>query len=196
MSKTWEKAIVAGLVLMCGLFATVGFTLHDKLSEVRSERSELQTKVQSLTDSINHLKSRSDTLTVIIESASEYDVSPDMAERVIWHAKQQNVDPKIALSLVQQESGFRTNVVSHVGAVGLTQIKPSTARIFDLSVEVGELYDPDTNLEYGMKYLSLMLERYGDYETALAAYNVGPTDWDRGVNRNAGRSYARSVLAR
>lgn len=194
--ENWYFGLFVVMTVAAMSFAVAGFELDNKLSEVRSERSELKTKVQTLVDSINHPKGRSDTLTVIIEAASKYDVSPDLTAMVIRNAKQQNVDPKVALSLVQQESSFRTNVLSGVGAVGIAQVMPNTAHIYEPGVSVAELYEPETNIRIAMKYLSDLLERYGSYEDALAAYNVGPTDWDRGVNQKAGRRYATDVLSR
>ena len=72
-------------------------------------------------------------------------------------------------ALITQESGWQVDVVSHAGAVGLTQLMPGTAR--QLGVDP---WDTQQNLEGGARYLSAQLSRFGDTRLALAAYNAGP----------------------
>lgn len=73
------------------------------------------------------------------------------------------------LKLVQQESGWNPDVVSPKGAVGLAQLMPTTAD----HLGVDET-DPQSNLEGGARYLSMMFTRFGSWKLALAAYNAGP----------------------
>ncbi len=84
-------------------------------------------------------------------------------------ARDVGVDPLLLLALVQHESGFDPNVVSHAGAIGLAQLMPGTAR--ELGVNP---HDPHQNLAGGARYLKAQLERFGSVELALAAYNAGP----------------------
>lgn len=76
--------------------------------------------------------------------------------------------------LVQQESSYNAYAVSPVGAYGLAQLMPGTAR--DLGVNP---YDPQSNLNGGAKYLRQMFDRYGNWDDALGAYNAGPGRWDK-----------------
>ena len=87
------------------------------------------------------------------ELAARFDLSPALIEALVW-----------------QESRWRENALSPVGARGLAQLMPGTAR--DLGVDSS---DPFANLEGGARYLRQQLDRFdGDLERALAAYNAGP----------------------
>lgn len=102
------------------------------------------------------------------------------------YAKQYGVDPSLYRRLIQQESGWNPSAVSPVGARGLTQVMPATAK--DPGFGVDPLTDPsntDDQLRFGAQYLSKMQDRYdGDTARALAAYNAGPgvaDKWGSGV---------------
>lgn len=79
------------------------------------------------------------------------------------------VDPVLVRAVVACESGWDPGAVSRVGAVGLMQIMPGTAR--DLGVDPR---DPIQNLDGGIRYLASLLRAFGNIEHALVAYNAGP----------------------
>ena len=111
-------------------------------------------------------------------------------------AARHELDGLLLAALVQVESSFLPDAVSPVGAVGLTQVMPSTARFVGAR---GDLTDPASNLEAGARYLARLLEQFdGDLELSLAAYNAGPG----AVRRYGGvppyretRQYVEKVLA-
>ena len=72
-------------------------------------------------------------------------------------------------SNIEIESGYNTNVRSSVGAIGLGQLMPETAR--DLNVDP---HNWQQNLDGSARYLLMMLVQFGDAQLALAAYNAGP----------------------
>lgn len=72
-------------------------------------------------------------------------------------------------AVAKAESGFQADAVSSCGAQGIMQLMPSTAR----SLGVEDSFDPEQNVMGGAKYLSGLLNRYGDPKLALAAYNAG-----------------------
>ncbi len=85
-------------------------------------------------------------------------------------AQRNDLDPRLLAALVQQESGFRADAVSHAGARGLAQLMPGTAAALGVDPDV-----PSQNLEGGARYLREQLDRFGRVDLALAAYNAGPT---------------------
>jgi len=80
------------------------------------------------------------------------------------------LDPKLLHALVITESGYRVDARSPVGAGGLTQLMPDTAR----ELGVADRFDPVENLRGGADYLARQILRFGDLRLALAAYNAGP----------------------
>jgi soluble lytic murein transglycosylase len=83
-------------------------------------------------------------------------------------------DPIIALSLIRQESGFNTRAQSHVGARGLMQLMPGTARQFKRRLKNKHLYNPNLNIKIGTTYFNNLMTRYNkNLVYSLAAYNAG-----------------------
>jgi soluble lytic murein transglycosylase-like protein len=106
--------------------------------------------------------------------ADAYDISPKLARAIIDAAEAESVDVDLAFGLVKAESNFRADAVSRGGAIGLTQILPSTARRLDPEVTRDDLFAQCTNLRLGFRHLRLQLNRFGGRDAALVAYNLGP----------------------
>jgi len=115
----------------------------------------------------------------IIEYSTHYTIAADLSAAIYDVALAEGVDPGLAFRLVRTESNFNPKATSKVGAIGFTQVLPSTARLYEPGLTVRQLYDRNTNLRIGFRYLRDLLERYeGSPEAklrlALLAYNRGP----------------------
>jgi hypothetical protein len=101
-------------------------------------------------------------------------------------AARHNVDPSLVRSVVKVESNFNPNAVSRKGAMGLMQLMPSTAR----SLNVANPFDPQQNVDAGVRHLRKLLDSYGgDVRLSLAAYNAG----SGAVARSAGVPHFRET---
>jgi soluble lytic murein transglycosylase-like protein len=128
--------------------------------------------------------------------AEGYPLSLDLAEEIHDAAEAHGIDPEIAFGLVRAESSFRNQATSTVGAVGLTQLMPSTARWLEPGTTRSDLRDPEKNLQLGFRYLRQLIDKYqGDVDLALVAYNRGPGTVDRALKRgrNPDNGYAAFV---
>jgi soluble lytic murein transglycosylase-like protein len=89
-------------------------------------------------------------------------------------AKQYGISPAILFALLQTESGFDPNAVSHDSAgnpiaYGIAQFTPETAQAYGVNVN-----DPQSSIYGAAHYLSDLFKKFGNYSSALAAYNAGP----------------------
>ncbi|WP_228269908.1 lytic transglycosylase domain-containing protein, partial [Acinetobacter seifertii] len=115
--------------------------------------------------------------------ASEASVLPSYSknknafDHIIKQAAQQHgVSEGLIKAVMHTESGFNVNAHSPVGAQGLMQLMPATARRFNVS----NAYDPQQNIFAGAKYLGWLLKRFnGNTQMALAAYNAGEGNVDK-----------------
>jgi soluble lytic murein transglycosylase-like protein len=87
------------------------------------------------------------------------------------HAKVHNLPPELVSAVMRVESCYDRRAVSRSGARGLMQLMPATA----MQLGVNDSFDPDQNIEAGVRYLAQMLARFGnELDLGLAAYNAGP----------------------
>ena len=98
-------------------------------------------------------------------------------ELINKYADMYDLEPAFFRRLIAQESGFDPNAVSPVGAQGLGQVMPATARdpgygVTPLAAE--DLMDPEANIRFSAEYYAAMRDKFGERPLALAAYNAGP----------------------
>lgn len=140
-------------------------------------------------------------------------------EAVVKRSREINLDPSYVYGLIRQESRFIINARSHVGASGLMQVMPATARwtakkIGLSSFSADQINDRDTNIAIGTGYLKLVLDDFeGSMAMAAAAYNAGPSRprqwrapggsgplldgaiWAENIPFNETRDYVKKVLS-
>lgn len=87
--------------------------------------------------------------------------------------EQYDVPQAVVFSVINVESKFNKNAVSTKGAMGLMQVMPTTAK--GLTDQPFDLLNPTENIQLGTKYLSQLISRFKNLQTAVAAYNAGPT---------------------
>ncbi len=163
------------------------------LAELRS----LQQQLEAARGELAVARVQQQRASAIIEFSSRYRISADLAAAIYDVALPEGVDPDLAFRLVKVESNFTPRAKSRAGAIGLTQVLPSTARLYEPGLTVEQLYDRDTNLRVGFRYLRDLLERYdNNLERALLAYNRGPGKVEEliGAGKDPRNGYSTSVM--
>jgi soluble lytic murein transglycosylase-like protein len=112
---------------------------------------------------------------------------------ILDSAARHNIDPLLIFAQMSQESSFRKTAVSHKGARGLMQLMPATA----VRWGVKNIYNPQQNIEAGVRYMRWLLDRYnGDVKLALAAYNAGEGAVKKHGNKIPPYAETRNYVAR
>ncbi len=107
----------------------------------------------------------------VFDSSASVNAPREFASAIEEASRKHGVDPRLIAAVAHRESAWRPKVVSKVGAIGLMQLMPATARY--LGVE--DAYDARQNIFGGARYLRTLLDTFdGDLDLTLAAYNAGP----------------------
>jgi hypothetical protein len=153
---------------------------------------------EALAGRIGEMRASGERNNVVLNAVERFDIARDLAEDIYDVAVEEGVEPRLAYGLVKTESTFREGAVSPVGARGLTQLMPRTARWLMPGTTSQDLHDRRTNLRLGFRYLDQLIRKYrGDVKLALTAYNRGPGTVDRVLARGGDpdNGYAGKVLA-
>jgi soluble lytic murein transglycosylase-like protein len=163
----------------------------------RSSSRKLRQELESTQGELSLIRSRYERADKIMQYSNKYGITAGMAGKVFDASLREGIDPELAFRLVRLESEFNERAVSKVGAIGLTQLMPSTARQYQKGVTREQLFNGETNLRVGFRYLRTLLDMYkGNVNLALLAYNRGEDAVWRDVRAgiNPGNGYDRSVM--
>jgi len=134
--------------------------LREQLEAARGELTVARAKVE-----------RADR---VMEFSSRYGITAGLAASIFDAALREGVDPDLGFRLVRLEIEFNERATSRVGAMGLMQLMPSTAVQYERGLQASRLYDRETNLRIGFRYLRVLLDQFkGNPNLALLAYNRG-----------------------
>lgn len=203
---TWTTIRTAAVVV-AALFTAfeLGARSVDSSAGITA-RARMQDRVFSLSANVDGLQGQIDFQKMQIERlqrahqySAKYRIPADLAMAIHEIALAENIDPQLAFELVRVESQFNPRAVSPVGALGFTQLMPSTAKLLKPGITRAQIFDRDTNLRLGFRFLRSMVNHYdGDVRLALLAYNRGPATVDRllRVGADPGNGYAQAVLGK
>ena len=108
---------------------------------------------------------------------------------VTKYSEKYGVPEELIFAVIKAESNFKSDAVSRVGAVGLMQVLPATSEWlseyhFYENNSAISLYDPETNIRYGVYYLQYLFSRFGTWEKAIIAYNWGEGNFSAFLESN------------
>lgn len=195
--RNWRSLTIIAFAFILGFSIASG---PDSAAKNMALREKLRTATSALHARDGELQlTRLELLRLnsVMDNSTRYKIPSDLAAKIYDTALAEGIDPKVAFSLVNVESEFYHKAVSPVGARGLTQLMPTTARFFDPTLVPADLFDPETNLRIGFRYLKELIATYnGDVDRALHAYNRGPAKVDRIVEAGGdpANGYADAVL--
>ncbi|MDZ7632290.1 MAG: transglycosylase SLT domain-containing protein [Gemmatimonadaceae bacterium] len=161
----------------------------------------------SAADSARRATQRLQRWNKIYSFSRRWMVDTELARAIHDAALEAGLDPELAFRVVNVESQFKERATSGVGAAGLTQVMLPTARYYDPHITKEKLYNRETNLRIGFRYLrDLIDEHRGDVKLALLTYNRGGLavqnelalglDPSNGYDRKVMRGYSGSARVR
>ncbi len=166
------------------------FSLGDGTSRLRNELSNAQGELDLANVQLERMHR-------VFAYSTRYGIGADLASSIYEIALAEGIDPELAFRIVKVESNFNEKALSPVGAIGLTQLMLPTARYFDRNATRESLYDRETNLRIGFRYLRALLKEHdGDLKLALLVYNRGPVAVENALTagRDPANGYDRVIL--
>ena len=172
--------------LSIGFAAAVAVLVTEHQEEANASGTSfsfgLAGQTRRLRDSLDATKGELDVMRAqldranrVIEYSTRYDIAADLARDIYDIALAEGIEPELGFRVVRVESQFNERALSPVGAVGLLQVMPHTAKYFHRGITREKLYDRQTNLRIGFRYLRTLIREYdGSVKLALLVYNRGP----------------------
>jgi soluble lytic murein transglycosylase-like protein len=182
-----ERLLVRGALLLvtavvigalAGWTKRVGAADHVVPPDTRllaREMGSLEQQLQATRGEMELVKLQLERTNAIMANSAKYRIPADLAEDIYDIALSEGIDPALGFQLVKVESGFKANARSSMKAFGYTQLQLPTARFYEPDVTEAQLFDRETNLRIGFRFLRDLLEQFDhDMQVALVAYNRGP----------------------
>ena len=161
------------------------------------ELSSLQSSLDRTSGEMELMQLELHRARALLGYSSRYQIPADLAGVIYDTALREGLDPDLAFRLVKVESNFHVRARSSASAIGLAQVQLRTARFYEPGITLERLYDPETNLATGFRYLRDLLGTYQDnLRLALLAYNRGPAKVNQllGIGQEPGNGYAKTVM--
>ncbi len=207
-SRTSRIAMHAALVLGAALLVSaVGGSVgraraSDDVETIGVETAarqfrEVTAQLQKARGDLGVARLQLERANAVLGYSEQYQVPADLAAAIYDVALSEGLDPSLGFRLVKVESNFKRGARSNKSAIGYTQIQVPTARYYEHGITEEQLYERETNLRLGFRFLNDLLRNYdGDMSLALLAYNRGPARVAQilAEGGNPANGYAKSVL--
>ncbi|MGB9637879.1 MAG: lytic transglycosylase domain-containing protein [bacterium] len=152
--------------------------INEKLNKINQIFDSISTnnKVQSSSEAkeFNEIFSKylneNNSVNNRFDNMSKDEINKEIMDAVEEASRKYGVDKELILAIIKQESNFDPKAVSYVGACGLMQLMPETAK----ELGVTDPFDIKQNIMGGTKYIRQLLDQFKDIKLAIAAYNAGP----------------------
>lgn len=193
MNRFRIAAVHAGLAVAAAVVVASATAWTRAVTTVDRAMAPLPAEPASLEDT----RRRLNRATAVMTYATRYGITNELSAAIYDAAHAEGIHPAIAYQLVKVESRFRREARSERGALGYTQVRLPTARMYDPGLTADALLERDTNLRLGFRFLRDQLRRFrGDLHLALVAYNRGPTLVDSLLTEgeDPGNGYPEAVL--
>ncbi len=196
-------SLLAGGTVVGALTATLtglSASNHGRTDEGPKARAEVVALRRELDDARGRLalaEVRLERMDAVAKYSTLYDVPADLAGDIYDIALAEGIHPSLGFQLVKVESGFKLGARSNRSAIGFTQLRLGTARSYNPNITERELYDRQTNLRLGFRFLKDLLAQFDqDLNMALVAYNRGPSRVTEMLTRgeDPANGYAARVL--
>lgn len=143
------------------------------------------------------IKLQLERASAVMENSTRYQIPADLSAAIYDISLSEGIDPSLGYQLIKIESSFNRKAKSSMGAFGYTQLQLATAKFYQPGITQKDLYERDTNLRLGFRFLNDLLARFDyDVHLALLAYNRGPARVDQILAKggNPANGYSDAVL--
>jgi hypothetical protein len=164
---------------------------------VSRQMGSLSEKLEAARGEAVVVKLQLERANAIMTNSTRYQIPADLSAAIYDIALSEGIDPSLGYQLVKIESGFKAKAKSRMQAYGYTQLQLPTAKFYQPGIAVRDLYDRDTNLRIGFRFLNELLRRFDyDVHLALLAYNRGPAKVNKILAKggNPANGYSDAVL--